>query len=65
MRYQLGCSLSYQLAFETTFIFNLEVAKIPAHTILQEALTFTPQLAPRVYTDPMAANRYFAGSPSA
>lgn len=60
MRYQLGCSLSYQLAFETPFIFNLEVAKIPAQTIVQETLSFTPPLQPRLYTDPVAANRYFA-----
>ena len=58
MRYQLGCSLSYQLAFETTFILNLEVARITSQNIVQEALTFTPPLEPRVYTDPIAANRY-------
>lgn len=58
MRYQLGCSLSYKLAFETPFIFNLEVAKISSQSIVQEAITFTPPLEPRVYTDPIAANRY-------
>ncbi|MDB5500307.1 MAG: transglutaminase family protein [Tardiphaga sp.] len=59
MRYKLGCSLSYQLAFDTTFIFNLEVAQIPSQTIVSEALSFTPAVQPRVYADPMAANRYF------
>jgi transglutaminase-like putative cysteine protease len=59
VRYKLGCSLSYQLAFDTTFIFNLEVAQIPSQTIVSEALSFTPAVQPRVYADPMAANRYF------
>ncbi len=59
MRYRLGCTLSYHLPFDTTFIFNLEVAKIPSQTIVSEVLTFAPDLKPRVYTDPMAANRYF------
>jgi transglutaminase-like putative cysteine protease len=54
----MGCNLSYQQAYETTFIFNVEVARIPNQFIVQETLTLTPWLQTRNYTDPVAANRY-------
>ena len=28
MRYMLGCSLSYNILSDTTFIFNIEVARL-------------------------------------
>ena len=44
MRYTLGCSLSYNILSDTTFIFNLEVAKLKSVEILSESLVLTPNL---------------------
>ena len=37
MRYNLGCSLSYKISSDATFIFNLEVAWIASQKILKIA----------------------------
>jgi transglutaminase-like putative cysteine protease len=58
VRYTVGCRLSYQQTYETTFIFNVEVARIPNQFIVAETLTLTPPLWRRTYADPVAANRY-------
>lgn len=58
MRYKLGCSLSYEIGSESTFIFNLEVAKIARQKILKESLVFTPPVELSVYADPATHNRY-------
>ena len=42
MCYILGCSLSYNILSDTTFIFNLEVAKLKSVEILTESLVLTP-----------------------
>ena len=59
VRYKLGCSLSYEIGSAATFIFNLEVARISTHKILDESLTLTPPLERGVYTEPASKNRYF------
>jgi transglutaminase-like putative cysteine protease len=59
VRYNLGCSLSYEIGSDTTFIFNLEVARIASQKLLKETLAITPPLMRRVYTDPVTLNRYF------
>ena len=58
MRYTLGCSLSYNVLSDTTFIFNLEVAKLRSVEILSENLTLTPNLKREVYVTPDLKNRY-------
>jgi transglutaminase-like putative cysteine protease len=58
VRYKLGCSLAYEIGCESTFIFNLEVAKIARQEILNESLVFTPAVEPSVYADPATHNRY-------
>ncbi len=58
MRYTLGCSLSYNILADTTFIFNLEVAKLRSVEILRETLTLKPDLKREVYIHPDAQNRY-------
>lgn len=58
MRYKLGCGLSYEIGSESTFIFNLEVAKIARQKILKESLVFTPPVELSVYADPATHNRY-------
>jgi hypothetical protein len=59
VRYNLGCSLSYEISTDTTFIFNLEVARIASQELLKETLALTPPLVRSVYTDPATHNRYF------
>jgi transglutaminase-like putative cysteine protease len=60
VRYKLGCDLSYEIKSPTTFIFNLEVARVLRHQDIVERLTVTPDLARRTYTVPDINNRYFS-----
>ena len=59
MRYNLGCSLSYKIGSDVTFIFNLEVARIASQRILKELLVLTPPIERSVYAAPATHNRYF------
>jgi transglutaminase-like putative cysteine protease len=59
VRYNLGCSLSYEIGPDVTFIFNLEVARITGQKLLKESLVLSPPLERSVYTDPATGNRYF------
>jgi transglutaminase-like putative cysteine protease len=58
MRFKLGCALSYNVAEETTFIFNLEAALLPRHVALEDRLECQPDLHRRSYTVPDLATRY-------
>ncbi|WP_375463109.1 transglutaminase family protein [uncultured Methylobacterium sp.] len=58
MRYTLGCSLSYNILADTTFIFNFEVARLRSLEILSESLTIAPDLRREVYITPDLQNRY-------
>ena len=60
MCYRLGCSLSYEIGSDCTFIFNVEAAKIVRQAILNETLVFAPPAEPRVSADPATHNRYVA-----
>lgn len=60
VRYRLGCELSYEVKSPTTFIFNLEVAKLVRHRNLAERLTISPDLPRRTYIVPDVRNRYFS-----
>lgn len=62
MRYKLGCDLAYEVKSPTTFIFNIEVAKLLRHHDVVEALTFTPDLPRRTYVVPDIRNRYVSVS---
>jgi transglutaminase-like putative cysteine protease len=59
VRYNLGCSLSYEIGSDATFIFNLELARIASQKILKESLVLTPPIERSVYTDRATHNRYF------
>ncbi len=58
MRYTLGCSLSYNILADTTFIFNLEVAKLKSVEIISESLVLAPDLKREIYIHPDTQNRY-------
>ncbi|BCH62331.1 hypothetical protein RvVAR0630_pl04730 (plasmid) [Agrobacterium vitis] len=60
VRYKLGCELSYEVKSPTTFIFNLEVARLIRHHNLVEQLTISPDLSRRIYIVPDVRNRYFS-----
>ncbi|MHC2529396.1 hypothetical protein ACVIEM_006543 [Rhizobium leguminosarum] len=60
VRYKLGCELSYEVKSPTTFIFNLEIAKLVRHRDLVEKLTISPDLPRRAYIVPDVRNRYFS-----
>ena len=52
VRHKLGCKSPMKIGSAATFIFNLEVARISSHKILDELLTLTPPLERGVYTEP-------------
>jgi transglutaminase-like putative cysteine protease len=58
VRFKIGCSLAYEVKAPTTFIFNVEVAKLQSLDIARESLTLAPDLARRVYVTPDLKNRY-------
>jgi len=62
VRYKLGCKLSYLIGADTTFIFNLEAARIASQNIIDEQLTLTPSVERNAYTDAALGNRYFGAN---
>ena len=58
MRFKLGCSLAYEVMSPTTFIFNVEVARLRSLDLLSETLTLAPDPERRVYDNPDLKNRY-------
>jgi transglutaminase-like putative cysteine protease len=60
VRYRVGCQLAYELASPTTFIFNIEVARLVRHVNLTEELRIRPGGAHLTHTVPDVRNRYFS-----
>lgn len=58
MRFKLGCNLAYEVMSPTTFIFNVEVARLRSLDVLSETLTLTPDPERRIYDNPDLKNRY-------
>ena len=58
VRYKLACDLSYDVAAETVFIFNVEVAKLKRHRWLEENMIIAPELPLDTYEAPDIRNRY-------
>ena len=58
MKFKVGCELNYQVSSNTTFIFNVNVAKSANQTILEEHLNLEPNLNHEEYIDPNLENRY-------
>lgn len=56
--FNCGCELDYQVTSESTFIFNVAVAKTQNHQIITENLELTPQLPWEEFVSPMVNNRY-------
>ncbi|MFO1129420.1 MAG: transglutaminase family protein [Rhodospirillales bacterium] len=59
MKFSIGCSLAYRLAAPVPFVFNIEVARSGAQTILDERLELTPASSVERWTMPESGNRYF------
>ena len=62
MKFRLGCELSYNVLEKTEFIFNVEVALLPAHVGLVDQVIFVPATTSRSYTVPDLGVRYFGVS---
>ncbi len=58
MKFNLGCDLAYQVADDTTFIFNVEVARLPRHRDLEDQVVCIPDVPSQSYTAPGLDNRY-------
>jgi hypothetical protein len=58
MRYALGCRLGYRVTEPTSFVFNVEVARIPQQRVLHERLVVTPEVPLDTYVMPESGNRY-------
>lgn len=58
MRFTLGCSLAYEVKAPTTFIFNVEAARLKSLDVTSERLTLSPELKRAVYVSPDLKNRY-------
>ncbi|CAD5982527.1 putative protein ML0607 [Planktothrix tepida] len=58
MKFKVGCELDYQVSANSTFIFNVNVAKTPNQNILEEYLCLEPDLNHEEYIAPVLDNRY-------
>jgi transglutaminase-like putative cysteine protease len=58
MKFRLGCELTYKVATEIVFIFNVEVACLQRHENVADRLVFEPNFPRRAYTVPDLKNRY-------
>ncbi len=58
MRFSLGCRLGYRVAEPTSFVFNVEVARVPQQRVLHERLRLTPDVPLETYVMPESGNRY-------
>jgi transglutaminase-like putative cysteine protease len=58
MKLKTGCALSYEVAEETVFIFNIEAARLPSHSGLDDRIAFTPAIEPRTHIALETKNRY-------
>lgn len=58
MKLKLGCELEYQVLEETTFIFNVEVARLTRHERLADSIACTPDADRRSYAVPNLGTRY-------
>ena len=59
LRYQLGCELDYHLTEDSTFIFNIAIAKNKYQNIVQENLEIIPSLMIEEHITAVEQNRYF------
>ena len=59
MKFQLGCHLDYDVAIDTTFIFNICVLKNKEQQIIGQHLNITPNCQPEEYINRDSTNSYF------
>lgn len=58
MRYNVGCTLEYQVPGPSVFVFNLAPAVTPVQTVEHERLAISPELPMDEFTAPVTHNRY-------
>lgn len=57
IEFQLGCTLDYEVAGPTAFVFNVEAAALDRQIVRTEQLTFEPALPAERFTVPENGNR--------
>ncbi|ELS00015.1 transglutaminase family protein [Gloeocapsa sp. PCC 73106] len=58
-KFNCGCQLDYQVGEQSTFIFNIGVAKTHQQAIITESLELTPNLPYEEYIEPTLNNRFW------
>lgn len=58
MRFSLGCELGYEVESPTTFVLNVQPARMGRQRILREELAVTPDLPVETHVMPESGNRY-------
>lgn len=58
-KFHCGCELDYQISDDSTFIFNIAVAKTENQTIISEILELTPELPYEESVEVILNTRYF------
>jgi len=58
MKFKVFCELEYQVRMPTTFIFNIQVARTPNQTILEESLILDPHFQLEEFTSHNTSSRF-------
>lgn len=58
MKFALGCRLAYRVAGPSTFVLNIQPARLEQQRVLAERLRLTPDLPVESYVMPESGNRY-------
>ena len=58
MRFTLGCRLDYQVEAPSSFVLNIQPARLEQQRVLRETLTLLPERSAETYVLPASGNRY-------
>lgn len=58
MRFSLGCRLAYDVRAPSTFVLNIQPAKLEQQKVLRESLATAPQVGLQDHVMPESGNRY-------
>ena len=58
MKFKVFCELEYQVRMPTTFIFNIQVARTPNQTIMEESLVLEPHFQLEEFSSQINGSRF-------
>ena len=58
MKFKVFCELEYQVRMPTTFIFNIQVARTPNQTIMEESLVLEPHFQLEEFSSQLNGSRF-------